>query len=134
MINPKDLVRRGFHRREMAPNSWAFDWKIPGDLPYFSGHFPENPTLPAVAMIDLTVALLPITGEKRLSTVKSAKFMVPLHPGMAVVISGVHDASAPTGSEWRSEWRLENGDVAASLIFGLSAGEGLDRARRQNPA
>ncbi len=132
MINPKDLARRGFRARENSTAGWIVDWEIPADLRYFAGHFPILPTLPAVAMIDLTLELLPVLGEKRLSRLKSAKFSATLHPGMKVVISGKHDPSAPPGSEWHAEWRLEKGDLAASFIFGLVAEGDMNHAHRQN--
>jgi len=33
-------------------------WTAAPSLPYFRGHFPENPILPAVAIIDATVSFL----------------------------------------------------------------------------
>ncbi len=57
-------------------------WDVQSALPYFDGHFPGNPVLPGVAMID---AILEAIGGK-LTALKSAKFMRPIYPGMMVDI------------------------------------------------
>ena len=40
---------------EKAENSLALEFSIPETSPYFDGHFPGFPVLPAVAQVDLVV-------------------------------------------------------------------------------
>ncbi|MBI3556412.1 MAG: beta-hydroxyacyl-ACP dehydratase [Deltaproteobacteria bacterium] len=79
------------------------EWQVPAELPYFNGHFPQNPVLPAVAIIDATAELIgQALGASTpvLSGVKSAKFMSPITPGLLLNIT-IHEISG----EWMAEWR-----------------------------
>lgn len=103
-------------------------WTVPSDLPYFAGHFPGSPTLPAVAMIDLTLELMrqyPGFKNAELSAVKSAKFSAVIGPGAEVEIKVLRDATSPLraeGIEWRAEWRILGGEVAAQFLLGAEGG------------
>jgi 3-hydroxyacyl-[acyl-carrier-protein] dehydratase len=54
----------------------------------FSGHFPGNPILPAVVQVCAVVSLAEEEGGKdlRLSAMRSAKFLSPIHPDEEVSI------------------------------------------------
>ena len=83
---------------------YSTDWVVPESLPYFNGHFPGLPVLPAVAIIDATAELIGQalgTGAANLTGVKSAKFMSPITPGLSLNIY-IHEISA---TEWLAEWR-----------------------------
>lgn len=123
MINPKDVLARGF-RTLAPPPEMRVQWIVPADLPYFAGHFPGSPTLPAVAMIDLTLELMrqwPGYKNAEVSAVKSAKFSAVIGPGTEVEIKILRDAASPLRSEgidWRAEWKIIGGEVAASFLLG----------------
>lgn len=54
----------------------------------FSGHFPDNPILPAIVQVCAAVSLAEEEGGKavRLAAVRSAKFLSPIRPGEEVSI------------------------------------------------
>lgn len=125
MINPKDVANGGIREVETSTGT-RYRWSIPHDLPYFAGHFPGRPTLPGVAMIDLTLELVRRSAgfeRAELFRMKSAKFTAVVLPGSEVEIFLTRGESASTGSEWRAEWRLNGGDGsqvgAASFHFGV---------------
>lgn len=64
-------------------DGFSLTWDVPKDLPYFDGHFPENPILPAVALIDLIQkvfsTLFPEENTK-IKTIKTAKFTEMIRP------------------------------------------------------
>lgn len=97
------------------------NWVVPKDLFYFDGHFPHNPVLPAVAIVDLSVQLVQLAFPKkfgRLESVPSAKFSFPLRP---LAKTQIH--AKPNGNgEWSVEWKdSETLDVAAQLRIRLQA-------------
>ncbi len=51
-------------------------WQVPTSLPYFDGHFPQNPILPGVALLDLFQVLLNCQFE----SISSIKFTEPIRP------------------------------------------------------
>jgi 3-hydroxymyristoyl/3-hydroxydecanoyl-(acyl carrier protein) dehydratase len=119
MINPKDVLDEGF-RFSDTPSDGAGAmrgvWSVPADLPYFAGHFPGQPTLPAVAILDLTLELIrrwPGFEKAELGGVESAKFSAVVEPGADVAVSLTR-----SGSEWRAEWKLDGacGGVAAANL------------------
>jgi 3-hydroxymyristoyl/3-hydroxydecanoyl-(acyl carrier protein) dehydratase len=119
MINPKDVAAEGF--RSVSPAGpenaeMRVQWTVPADLPYFQGHFPGNPTLPGVAMIDLSLELVrrwPGFATAELTVMKAAKFTAVVGPGDAIEVLLVQSA----GGEWRAEWSKTGGEAAASLRF-----------------
>ncbi|MCC6137787.1 MAG: hypothetical protein IT287_04095, partial [Bdellovibrionaceae bacterium] len=100
----------------------TLNWSIPEDLFYFDGHFPQNPVLPAVAIVDISLAFVQkahpgITVD--LLSVVSAKFSQPLRPLSKTLISAkpaVVSAADQEGYFWDVEWKdIESLDVAAQL-------------------
>lgn len=79
------------------------DLKIPVDWPFFSGHFPQNPILPAVSIIDLSLLLLQRQSKdvtfQRLEISKS-KFIGKVQPGHDVRIS----VQSRDGKSWEIAW------------------------------
>lgn len=57
--------------------------QIPVDHPAFPGHFPGNPLLPGVQILDLVVD----TYESPVSGISIAKFLKPVSPGDVLHIS-----------------------------------------------
>ena len=79
-------------------------WHIPERLHYFEGHFPENPVLPAIAVIDATVDAIRKSFSTKGSLVKipTAKFLGVLKPGndIAIHLSKISERT------WKAEWNL----------------------------
>lgn len=80
------------------------NWRVPVDLPYFSGHFPGNPIFPAVGIVDATLQTLRAQLKNpslHLAAVSVAKFMSPIVPDQDVIVE-----LAPIGAdEWQAEWK-----------------------------
>ncbi len=101
------------------------EWRIPENLFYFDGHFPNSPVLPAVAIVDLSVSFLESgTGPRTLSLQKiiSAKMAKALHPGETVRIEAVAKGSSPEGEDWSVHWidpkTLESSALIRLLVTG----------------
>ena len=114
MIDPKKY----FHFSQNGNTSF-YDLPIAEDLPYFNGHFPENPVLPGVAMIDASVLIV----QKKLNhpslfikKVKSAKFMDLVKPGDLVTIEIVESGKQSFTLNWN---KTENNTLkkAAEIIL-----------------
>ena len=91
-------------------------WIVPQDLPYLQGHFPDQPIVPAVAMLDAMTVLLTRTRNQptELSAVKNAKFTKPLEPSQTVSI----ECKQLGENEWTADWKVE-GDIVAKLHFAV---------------
>lgn len=101
-IEPAEIFRFTVESKE--PDILA-TWTVPTDpneVPYFTGHFPGRPVLPAVAVLDATLACLrQATGETRaLASVVSAKFTAVIEPGRAIRVR----ATQSSPNEWTATW------------------------------
>jgi 3-hydroxymyristoyl/3-hydroxydecanoyl-(acyl carrier protein) dehydratase len=114
MIEPSEVFH--FEAFERGEKSSSAQWNVPADCPYFEGHFPGMPVLPAVGMIDGSLELLKRSGvafgPQRLS-LKKAKFTGIVRPGMTVKVSVEHKENR-FDVEWRS---LKSAEALASFIF-----------------
>jgi 3-hydroxymyristoyl/3-hydroxydecanoyl-(acyl carrier protein) dehydratase len=107
MINPAETIT--FAITPVA-RGFAVDWNVPENLPYFEGHFPGNPVLPAVAILDATLQVLRAglaQSELELFSVPNAKFMGIIRPGSRVHIEVYRDENGSDPAEWRAEWTGE---------------------------
>jgi len=66
-----------------APRRHSADLRIPADHPAIPGHFPGNPLVPGVVLLDavLDAAEIFLGGRFGLSGVPQAKFPASLRPG-----------------------------------------------------
>lgn len=64
----------------------TFQWAVPVDLPAFAGHFPGQPIVPGVLLIDqaLLFASRWLESEAGLWRIGQAKFLQPAGPGDAL--------------------------------------------------
>ena len=69
---------------------------IPADHPAYTGHFPGQPILPGVVLLDAALyALAGMQGAQAASgQIKSAKFLSPVLPGEPLTL---HYAASPAG-------------------------------------
>jgi 3-hydroxymyristoyl/3-hydroxydecanoyl-(acyl carrier protein) dehydratase len=99
MLDPK--IAFEIHLKEGEGKA---QWVACAELDYFQGHFPGNPILPAVAIVDVSIEILRrALGKQSLyvKTIKSSKFMEPVLPGTLIEIA-FHESSP---NEWFFEWK-----------------------------
>lgn len=90
-------------------------WTANPELPFFNGHFPNRPILPAVETITLAVNFIRDQlgrPDLRVQTVKMAKFNSPISPGTVVLT----EAETVEPNEWQMELMDQSsGQSLASL-------------------
>jgi 3-hydroxyacyl-[acyl-carrier-protein] dehydratase len=69
---------------------------VPTDSPWFLGHFPGEPILPGIALIDLAqqaiIQAAAVIGEKiTLETLKRVRFTQPVRPGDSLKLNVVSE-------------------------------------------
>ncbi len=104
MIEPKKVFAEILHgQRETNGAIHSVMWTVPGDLPYFNGHFPQNPIFPAVGIVDASTALLGFFTQTdlQLKSIAMAKFLSPITPGQNVRIEWQQESE----TEWLVEWK-----------------------------
>lgn len=108
-----DLVK--FQIKESQEHQISAELLISPDLPSFEGHFPGDPVLPAVSILDVSLRLLSeVAGEVSYTNiqVKRSKFMGMVRPNQWVEIS----AESSDGQGWQVAWRdKENQTKLAQL-------------------
>ena len=85
MINPKEhFIFTNIHHEGQA---WVGDWEVPEDLPYFDGHFPSEPILPAVGLLDGSLCAIEMAGfYMETIKIKKAKFKQKITPKLNLEI------------------------------------------------
>ena len=92
---------------------------IQADHPAYAGHFPGQPILPGVVLLDAALRAMAAQGGRQDPTwqLKSVKFHSPVQPGDALTL---HYAEAPAGG-FRFEIRCNERSVASgSAVFSLA--------------
>ncbi|MBT3980141.1 MAG: beta-hydroxyacyl-ACP dehydratase [Bacteriovoracaceae bacterium] len=120
MIDTKEHFQ--FAREDIAMEKGLLkvSLSIAADLPYFDGHFPDNPVLPGVAILDATLWVIRSfmdRDEIEYSTIKNAKFMSVVKPGdqidLTIEIPELED-------EWfKCSWCC-GGQTVSELRFSIS--------------
>ena len=64
----------------MASVTHHESFRIPAGHPALAGHFPGNPVVPGVVVLDQVAAALARTGGRRLAELVQVKFLAPLLP------------------------------------------------------
>ncbi|MGV8990324.1 MAG: hypothetical protein ACOH1Q_02855 [Thiobacillus sp.] len=87
---------------------------IPADHPAYAGHFPGQPILPGVVLLDAAMhALAKVQGNPTASgQIKSVKFLSPVLPGEPLAL--YYTASAAGG--FRFELRSDARTVASGAV------------------
>ena len=71
------------HAEQMILNA-----EVPSDSPWFDGHFPEDPTLPGIAQLEMAIDAIRLARNRNLSVTKIRKvrFKRVIRPGQALKI------------------------------------------------
>jgi 3-hydroxymyristoyl/3-hydroxydecanoyl-(acyl carrier protein) dehydratase len=126
MIDARQTFKLRTPIAKRAEGEFLLTWQVPASAPYLDGHFPKNPVLPAVGIIDGSLefvkqALSEDTLE--LEKVISGKFSAPITPGMhvEVVLRGLGK------NQWLATWLAkENSEppkALAEIQFSLCSKE-----------
>lgn len=95
MIDPQKIFSFSPESKKINENNELLvEWSVPENLPYFEGHFPENPILPGVAILDLLSVLL----EGKFSSIKSVKFTEVVRPLDTITIKAKKDSESSSWS------------------------------------
>ena len=102
------------------PRAFQAEAVVPWDLKCFQGHFPNDPVMPAYAIIEVTIeSLRKILGNPslELKEICSAKFQRPVNPEQKILMT----LSERAESQWCAEWRSGESATppAASIVFRL---------------
>lgn len=118
MINPEQLFTFADDQSfsENSNGEVQIIWVVPENLPYFEGHFPGNPVLPGVALLDLSQVVIRRT-DSRLKgmflTIKSAKFSEIVRPKDQLSLLLRRNQS----NQWVIEFSNQNKVVVSKLVF-----------------
>jgi 3-hydroxymyristoyl/3-hydroxydecanoyl-(acyl carrier protein) dehydratase len=87
----------------LGSNQISGTWVVPTALPFLQGHFPNNPVVPAVALIEASLAFLKMA-EIKIDPAKleisRAKFMAVIEPGCELRVVG----KKTNETQWNIEW------------------------------
>ena len=103
-------------RRPVAEHLFA--WTVPMDHPVFAGHFPSNPIVPGVVLLDRAILFAhglqahPARGWQ----IGNAKFLAPVRPGEALMF-----AFAARGPGFAFTVRSGERDVASGTLAPATA-------------
>jgi len=116
MIDPKSCIE-GINtnslRTTQAP--YVIIFILPESLPYFNGHFPSQPILPAVAVIDLSFEFLKVAlsnAELNLTSISSAKFLSIIQPNDEIKVT-ITPKETPM---WNIKWTIGDKKVADLVL------------------
>jgi 3-hydroxymyristoyl/3-hydroxydecanoyl-(acyl carrier protein) dehydratase len=119
MINPKHVFifneDQSFNAN--VENEVFINWNVPKTLPYFEGHFPDNPVLPAIALLDLSLVIVNSIDSKlkgMFLTIKSAKFSEVIRPEDSLAIYVKRDLS---NQSWSVNFTNQNQVNVSKLVF-----------------
>lgn len=114
MITPHSLALFMKPVSPITSSSFLIAMTVPKHLPYFDGHFPENPILPGVAMVDLSQEALRVYVEEMrpLIGLRSAKYLGMVQPNDSIQISCVKNSP----DEWQIVWTKEDKKICDLVL------------------
>ena len=105
MLDPKKVFEFSIEPMNCHTQCFRAFWAVPENLPYLQGHFPNNPVMPAVAIIDASAEFLAQAFNSTTShafKIKSAKFLAPITPNTEVEISLHQTGLAEKNLVWKN--------------------------------
>lgn len=100
----------------MSAARYLCSFVVPPDHPAFPGHFPGQPLVPAVVMLEQVAAALRAWRGERLGRVAEAKFVAPLGPGQQAELC-LTEAQGRVRFEIRAQGSL----LARGMVEGLTS-------------
>lgn len=100
-------------------DQYSTKWVIPNNLAYFQGHFPNNPVLPAVALIDLIthiISKIEVSQTIRIKSIPSAKFSEIFIPGDTISIK----IEKRESKKWYTSLSKDGGNKNSKIIIEIS--------------
>jgi 3-hydroxymyristoyl/3-hydroxydecanoyl-(acyl carrier protein) dehydratase len=118
MINVKQI----FKFSNIIKNDAGFkvSWLVSEDLPYFKGHFPNNPILPAIALLDFIKSFFVFnnpTHQSEFKHIKSAKFCEVIKPNDKITADFVFNSET---NYWTGVIENQNDQLVSKIRFQLS--------------
>jgi 3-hydroxymyristoyl/3-hydroxydecanoyl-(acyl carrier protein) dehydratase len=103
---------------EDSPKKYTAKWSVTPELPYFEGHFPQNPLLPAIALLDLSIEFLKLILKKPIEfkTISSAKFLEPIRPQDILTIEF---SSNQESQNWACLFKNQENVTVCKLSFDI---------------
>ena len=101
MIHPGDFMKPKF--TESKTGSFVLEWVVPESLPYFEGHFPNHPVLPATAIVDFSLEAIKEAAKNpslEIKSLKLGKFYEIIGPRQYVEIR----LTEKSAKEWEIAW------------------------------
>jgi 3-hydroxymyristoyl/3-hydroxydecanoyl-(acyl carrier protein) dehydratase len=122
MINPEVIFNfnQVETQKDIQVNEKVFSWNVPANLPYFQGHFRDNPVLPAIALLDLSLAMinsLDSNLKRTFLTIKTAKFSEVIKPGDTLLIIIKSDV---TNQSYTLDFKNQNETTVSKLNVQLT--------------
>lgn len=89
MINLEHELANTYTNRQIDEHTIIINWTVPEHLSYFEGHFPGQPVLPAVALIDISEFFIKKSMQKNtsLTVVPLAKIKAAISKNDLIQIS-----------------------------------------------
>ncbi len=114
MISPQSVFNFSGDKVKVLDSGWAFETHLKPGAPYFDGHFPENPILPALAFLDLAQLVLAVAKSEDcvpIQKLKNAKFFSPVGPDENLKVLLSQDSQI----RWRAVFHAK--EKACELVF-----------------
>lgn len=108
-------IGEAFEMQSQDSDSFQGTLCLNEDFVGYKGHFPDQPVLPGICMIDavLLAAQEHLGRNLRIQTVKSAKFYSPARPGDRLTVEGEVEGEDP---EWRISGAITSGNGRVGKI------------------
>lgn len=96
--------------------TYQVTFSVPSTHPALPGHFPGQPLVPGVVMLEQVAMALRAWRDERLARVAEAKFVAPLLPGELAEVS-----LSEAGARARFEIRRDGELLARGMVEGAAA-------------
>lgn len=96
---------------------------VPADHPSLAGHFPGNPIVPGVVLLDLVLAAIQAQRACTLHSIPGVKFLQPVQPNERIDLHIEFAADTPSTARTRFQ-ALRNSSAVCEGTFVLSIASG----------